>query len=309
MSTQSLAAFCAAAGASVLLGQWDTEKNAPLTPDDVTYGSHKKVWWTCEKGHSWSAAVRSRTGARPCGCPVCAGRAVMRGANDLPTLRPDLAREWDAEKNAPLTPEQFTAGAEQRVWWKCEKGHSWRAAVRSRARENTGCPYCAGQKTLAGFNDLATLRPNLVAEWDAEKNGTLTPEDVTPSSNRRVWWICRRGHSYCVTVERRGLRGEGCPYCAGRRVLAGFNDLATKKPLVAAQWHPTLNGELTPQQVTAGCHRRVWWQCPEGHVWRAVVHSRTGAHPCGCPVCAGKTGTKRARRYEAIIENSAACRF
>ena len=59
-------------------------------------------------------------------------------------------------------------------------------------------------------------------------------------------------------------------------VQKGFNDLAAKAPDVAAQWHPTLNGNLTPEMVTPGSHRRVWWQCPLGHTWKAFVYSRTG---------------------------------
>ena len=89
------------------------------------------------------------------------------------------------------------------------------------------------------------------------------------------------------------MRGSGCPYCAGRRALPGFNDLATVCPDIAAQWHPTLNGGLTPEMVTAGSRKKVWWQCPEGHVWRAVIYARAGEQRSGCPVCAG---TARRRR-------------
>ena len=81
--------------------------------------------------------------------------------------------------------------------------------------------------------------------------------------------------------------GAGCPYCAGKRVLAGFNDLATLCPEIAAQWDPSLNGALTPEMVMPGSHQKVWWRCPEGHVWKAAVFSRTGKQKCGCPVCAG----------------------
>lgn len=61
-------------GAEKLLAEWDTEKNAPLTPDDIHKGSHKKVWWRCGDGHIWKAAIFSRTGRQKCGCPICAGK-------------------------------------------------------------------------------------------------------------------------------------------------------------------------------------------------------------------------------------------
>ena len=87
-------------------------------------------------------------------------------------------------------------------------------------------------------------------------------------------------------------RGDGCPYCANRKVLPGFNDLATAAPLVAKQWHESLNGALTPEMVTAGSHKKAWWRCSYGHVWKAAIYSRAGVQQCGCPVCAGKTRRK-----------------
>ena len=89
------------------------------------------------------------------------------------------------------------------------------------------------------------------------------------------------------------MRSHGCPYCAGKKVLAGFNDLAAACPEIAAEWDAEKNGTLTPEMVTLGSHRRVWWRCPLGYVWKAVVYSRAGGRRCGCPYCAGK-----ARRAE-----------
>ena len=125
----------------------------------------------------------------------------------------------------------------------------------------------------------------------------MTPEQVTPYSNRRVWWRCAQGHEWRAPVGGRTKAGSDCPYCTNRKVLAGFNDLATLEPDIAAQWHPTLNGAMTPDMVTLGSHQRVWWQCAEGHVWNAVVYSRTGPQKCGCPVCAGRISGKRLEQY------------
>ena len=124
----------------------------------------------------------------------------------------------------------------------------------------------------------------------------MTPETVSPYSNRKAWWVCALDHRWQAAVSARA-GGSDCPYCAGRKVLAGFNDLATKDPTVAAEWDPTLNGGLTPQMVTAGSHKKVWWRCSENHVWKAVVYARTGAKHCGCPVCAGKVSRRNQVRY------------
>ena len=273
-----------------LAAQWDPEKNAPLTPDQVSYGTHRIVWWRCEKGHSYRAAVKSRS--RGTGCPYCAGRAVLAEENSLAACRPELAAQWDTEKNAPFLPSQVTAGSDKRVWWKCSRGHSWKASVSSRTHGNCGCPVCAGRTILPGFNDLQTVFPELAAQWDPDRNDALA-NTVSPYSNRRVWWKCSLGHSYLATVASRTQRDSGCPYCANRRVLPGFNDLAAVAPTVAMQWHPSRNGALTPQMVTPGSTRKVWWQCETGHEWRAVIYSRTGRQHCGCPYCAAhSTGRK-----------------
>lgn len=287
-----------------LAGEWSYDKNGALTPDQVSKGSRRRVWWRCEKGHEWRATVKSRSGGS--GCPICANKVIAIGENDLATTHPELARQWDGDKNGALTPVQVLSGSCKKVWWRCEKGHSWQAAISSRAR-GSGCPVCAGKTVVPDENDLASAFPDIAAQWHPTKNGKLTPQACTPASNRRVWWICPLGHEYQAAIGARSVNGSDCPYCAGKKVLKGFNDLATLEPKVAAQWHPTLNGNLTPEMVTVGSARKVWWQCAEGHVWKALIYSRTGAGKCGCPACAGKVKKSRQVRYvaaEASAQNS-----
>ena len=265
--------------------QWDVEKNAPLTPEQVTCGSRKKVWWRCTNGHSWQAVVKSRS--QGAGCPVCANRMIIVGLNDWPSRFPAVAAQWDAGKNG-CTPEQVRADDRKRYWWLCGKEHSWQATIRSRINttHQNGCPYCAGKRVQLSENDLQTLRPDIAAEWDAEKNAPLKPSDVTPGSNKRVFWRCRLGHSYQSRIGDRTVNGHGCPYCTGRKVLPGFNDLKTFCPQVAEEWHPILNGALQPTDVTRASHRKIWWLCHRGHEWNAMISSRTSARPSGCPYCA-----------------------
>ena len=280
-----------------LAAQWHPSKNLPLTPQQVLPGSHRTVWWVCEHGHTWKAQIKSRV--EGCGCPVCTSREILPGENDLASVFPELAKQWHPSRNGTLRPEQVVPGTHRKVWWRCEKGHEWQASVASRASGGSGCPVCSGKQVLPGDNDLASIVPGIAAQWHPEKNGPLIPSQVTVSSNRKVWWRCEKGHTYAATISARVFRGSGCPYCAGRKVLQGFNDLATVEPKIAAQWHPTLNGTLTPAQVTCGSKKKVWWQCQEGHVWKAVIYSRTGAQKCGCPVCAGRFKTRK--RYTSIL--------
>lgn len=282
---KDLLSRCIAEGNRKLLSEWDAVKNVGLVPEAISAGSHQKVWWRCDAGHSWQAEIRSRAGGSK--CPYCTGRVLWVGDNDLATVNPTLAAQWDMEKNGRSKPTEVLAGSEKYVWWKCENGHSWRASILSRNR-GAGCPICSGKTAMPGENDLPTLFPDLAAEWDAERNGALKPCNVTPYSNKKVWWRCALGHEWQAVIASRAVERSACPYCTGRRVLAGFNDLATRCPELAAQWDDSRNGALTPQMVTPGSHKRIWWKCSEGHIWKAVVYSRTGNDKCGCPVCAGR---------------------
>lgn len=225
-----------------LRSQWVTELNLPLEPEFVTPGSHRMVWWRCSKGHLWKASVKSRSCG--CSCPVCANRAVLPGQNDLASTHPEIAAQWDIEHNGELTPQDVVAGSHKRVWWRCEHGHEWLAAIYSRTTSGTGCPVCTGKRVLPGVNDLLSQFPELSLEWDYELNGELTPQKVSTASNRRVWWRCSLGHEWQAIVASRARMGTGCPYCAGRKVLEGFNDLASRFPKLAEQWASELNGGL-----------------------------------------------------------------
>ena len=275
--------FCIKNGKQALLSQWSS-RNAPLTAQSVGHASRKRVWWQCEHGHTWLSAVRNRTAGY--GCPVCAGKIAEAGENTLADRFPALSQEWDLEKNAPLRPEDVLPGSTRRVWWRCEKGHSWKTRISTRTSAGSGCPVCAGKTVVPGETDLLTRFPTLAAQWDYDKNADVRPDELCAFSNRRVWWRCEKGHSYLAAVSARVRTNSGCPYCAGRKVLPGFNDLATKKPLVAAQWDYDLNGDLTPQMLSAGSRNKVWWHCSQGHRWRAAIYARTGAKGTECPVCA-----------------------
>lgn len=88
---------------------------------------------------------------------------------------------------------------------------------------------------------------------------------------------CTRGHLY---IEVRTAAEDDvetpCPTCTGVHVERGVNDLATVSPLIGAQLHPTLNGDLTAADITARSHTLVWWMCQEkGHPFRAMPFNRT----------------------------------
>ena len=484
-----------------LLERWDYKKNIIL-PSQIHYNSTKKVWWICEKGHSYEMSVANRA-KHPDACPVCSGRIVLKGFNDLQTINPKLAKEWHPVKNGKTTPSDITAYSNKKFWWRCEHGHEWQSNCSNRMKGRK-CPVCSNRKVMPNVNDFATwCRKNnkeyLLDEWDYDKN-IISPNKIAPFSEKRVWWKCKIGHSYSATLHnkssglhcpvcnkgrqtsfvekciffyckkyfpdtlsnvrlpelkgreldiyipskkiaieydgkvfhnkdtnkkrdkekyilckknkitlcrvlesdleqdknadvifvtedsynhnkynkdiikiliylnvkkeditvdidkdtvaiyelvsdsqinktfeewclenqkedllkqwdyskngcftpknvpygsgkkfhficehghkwqstliKRTKMGRNCPYCAGRKVWYGYNDLGSQNPELAKQWHPTKNGDLKPTDITFGSNKKVWWQCEKGHEWQAAVVNRNNG--TGCPYCAGK---------------------
>ena len=165
---------------------------------------------------------------------------------------PEVAAQWHPTKNGTLTPDHVTARSHKKVWWRCDRGpdHEWQRRVKSRVAGN-GCPMCDG-KSVSVTNSLASLHPDIAAQWHPTKNGDLTPDRVVAGSDKKAWWICDKGpdHEWPATSNTR-TAGHGCPMCAGKRPSV-TNSLAALYPAIAAQWHPTKNGDLTPDQVVAG---------------------------------------------------------
>lgn len=263
-----------------LISEW-SEKNLPLTPDKITFGSNKRVWWKGACGHEWETSVKARSKGEK--CPICSGARVIEGINDLATLKPLLAQEW-SEKNE-LKPTEVSVASHKKVIWKCKHGHEWEASVKSRTVNGTGCPYCSHNKVLAGFNDLASQYPDIAAEW-SDRNLPLLPTMVTSFANSKAWWKCRDcGNEWHTLISTRS-GGSRCPYCSGYTLLKGFNDLATTHPELAAEWSER-NYPLMPDEVNAKSRRNVWWKCNIcGNEWKSVINARVKGTVC--PVCADR---------------------
>lgn len=265
---------------SFLIQEW-SDKNLPLTPAQITYGSNKCVWWKGACGHEWLASPKSRTSGE--GCPYCAGKRVLIGYNDLASLYPDLALEW-SPRNKELSSEEVTAGSHKKVWWHGKCGHEWQAVIKNRV-QGAGCPYCSSNRILPGFNDLAAVYPKIAAEW-SERNLPLKPTEVAPFANRKVWWRCRACGNEWETLISIRSGGSTCPYCSGIRFLSGFNDLGTTHPDLAEEWAER-NRDLRPQDVNELSRKNVWWRCKTcGHEWQSVIYTRTSGGRC--PVCEGR---------------------
>jgi hypothetical protein len=209
--------------------------------------------------------------------------AKLTNTHNLAVVKPGIAKEWHPTKNGKMTPRDVTSFSSKKVWWRCSKGHEWQATVYNRSN-GSGCPYCSGFRTCKD-NCLKTVNPELAREWHPSRNGELTPKDVTPYSNKKVWWICNKGHEWQTAIYVRTGHSVKCPYCSGKK-LCSDNFLGTVNPELARQWHPIKNGKLTPQDVTGKSYKKVWWLCSKGHEWQTTIYARN-KRGYGCPYCSG----------------------
>ena len=136
---------------------------------------------------------------------------------------------------------------------------------------------------MSGINDLPTVKPELMEEWDYENNTEIDPTTVGRGSHEYVSWKCKIcGYRWTAQIYNRA-NGKGCPCCANRVVVPGTNDLATTDPELAAEWHPTLNS-LKPTEVTRGQSKKIYWICTKcGNVWQDTLNHRSRGR--GCSKC------------------------
>ena len=277
-----------------LAEDWDYDKNM-ITPQEVLPNSNKAYWWLCKNGHSWLATVSNRNKGK--GCPYCSNRRAWKGYNDLKTVNPKLASEWDYAKNK-IKPDDVLPGCnDSSIWWVCSLGHEWQDSPNHR-RSGRGCPYCAHHK-ISINQSLAKKYPDLLKEWDYSNN-QLNPEEIGCFSNKRVSWICAScGYHYRAVIANRTKNSSGCPVCSNLRIIKGRNDLATTHPILTSEWDFD-NNDLLPTEVGAGSGKSVFWKCMYNHSWRArIAHRAAGG---GCPVCSKylKTSLKEQEVYYYI---------
>ena len=310
--------------------EWDYDKNNQnhIYPDKITCGSNVKAYWKCHKCNgSYRMSIQKKT--NNAGCPYCSGHKVLQGFNDLMTTHHELIEsEWDWVKNDEqgLKPNELSKGSNRKASWLCEQyKHSYEMSVNHRTAGRQ-CPYCMNRKVLKGFNDLQSNYPDLInSEWDWTENDkkSLKPDMLTKNSAIKAYWKCNKTkheHSYEMRIVDK-THGQSCPYCAGRKALAGFNDLETLYPDLAKEWYQPMNGNVTPSMITKGVNMiriqnpenpyetikvKPAWKCSKcGYIWRTTVTNRTlSKNSTGCPSCWRHTHkSKQEDEVADFIEN------
>ena len=278
---------------------WDYEKNE-VTPDKVLPFTNKRYYWKCEKGHIYLASPNGRCNkVKHAGCSICSGRQVLKGYNDIATIRPNLVKDWDFKKNTKK-PTDYTIASNEKVWWICPKGHSYMAVIYSRTRleKGTGCPICTGKKVLEGFNDFKSQRPDLLCDWDYNKNekNKIYPDKVHVTSMKSAWWKCHVcGYEWKATLYARCGKNQGCNVCSsligGQKHIDGLikqqGSLEDNCPELLKEWDYERN-IIKPNMVTTGSHKRAFWICSKcGHKWSTEIRVRANRKN-GCPKCSKK---------------------
>lgn len=187
--------------------EWDYNKNGKIKPEFVSYCSQKKYYWICPNMHSYACSPKNRVEGR--GCQICSGIRYVKNVNDLKTKYPNLVKYWDYDLN-DVDPSDIKFSDSNEHWWKCDKGHSYKTTIKTMLKYNE-CLGCLKnvKMLIKGVNDLATLNPALINEWDYENNDK-TPDCYTLNSNKEVWWKCRVcGYSYKSQINQK----KHCPNC------------------------------------------------------------------------------------------------
>jgi len=275
--------------------QWHPTLNGNVKPSDVSVGSGINAYWICPNNpeHIWKTRINSRAKGR--GCPYCAGkRKLGYKYRTLAEAYPEIAVEWHPTKNE-TSPEKVSERSSKKVWWRCKNNpeHEWLMTIYSRTANQVPCPYCAGHK-LTKENSFGAKYPELVKQWHPKKNKPLTPYDFFPNSKQKVWWRCVDfpEHEWQTQIRTRTESNGECPICV-RKSPVKLLPLSEYNPELAKEWHLLKNGNLTPDQFSAGSGKKVWWRCKNNpqHEWQSTINNRATKGK-GCPYCVGTKAGK-----------------
>ncbi|AYV77267.1 MAG: hypothetical protein Barrevirus25_10, partial [Barrevirus sp.] len=166
-------------------------------------------------------------------------------------------------------------------------------------KKPNGCPFCSGRQ-VCYHNSLACLKPDLIEQWDYDKNEGIDPRTLSVSSNKMVAWTCPNTcsddckHEWSTRIKARtGLTTlTGCPYCAkSGLVCCHRKSLKYLYPELMKQWHKKKNKGIDPSKLKQSSNISVHWLCTEAvcgcpHEWECQISQRTSINdPTGCPGC------------------------
>ncbi|NUU06187.1 zinc-ribbon domain-containing protein [Leifsonia sp. C5G2] len=237
----------------------------------------------CSNGHLMRytyATERKGTNGKMPTCQICRGWIVIAGVNDIATTDPEIAAELDPHLNGGLTAQHISANSKQTYIWRCPaKNHPYPATASNRTKANSKCPVCLNRLIVAGINDLATTHPEVAAEFHPSELSRTSPTNLSSNSEMLIDFLCANEHTYRARIYDR-VRAAGCPECVRNANAASKKNLVATHPAVAAEWHPSANGDLRPEHFTHGSNEEVFWLCPKGHDYEQRIDRRAAGYQC-----------------------------
>lgn len=217
---RSLYEYCRLNQKQYLLDEWDDGRNLPLTPQTITYGSKRAAWWRCANGHTWRAVLYTRTGGR--------ALSLLHGAKGAARLQRSgvgppgagaavgttrKTRRSSRRISAPEAGDPSGGGAKRGTAGGRSSGPARRAAAARSVPEDSSCPAkTTSRRSVRSLQSSGTLR----------ETGISARRDVLPGTEKKVWWICERGHHWRAAISMRTRSLSSCPVCAGEAGPAGL---------------------------------------------------------------------------------------
>lgn len=250
--SNDLATWCQLNNRLDLLAEWDSSNE--ILPDQISYGSHKKVKWVCKNGHHYEKDIHSR--CQGTGCSKCSGMAFEH-KNKLFKEYPSLIHELDLEKNTLEAVKNTTCGSTRIIFWKCEQGHRYEMSANNKIKSK-GCPYCNNKRVIVGENDLETWckqngRTQILDDWNSDKNA-VSPRELTYGSNKKVWFKCHIcGYEWQTVIASRTRQHTDCRMCS-RRISSSFPEQCVYFYILKA-FPDAINGD---RSVLEGRELDIW---------------------------------------------------
>lgn len=184
-------------------------------------------------------------------------------------------------KNNKLNSKQVSYSSDKKFLFICDKNHEYEKSL-TNAIKGSGCPYCCGSKILIGFNDLWTTHPEICRYLVDYNDGYI----ISKGTHCKTNWKCLVGHQYKQSVVNKISHNQGCPYCSGKKVLIGFNDMWTTNKDICEELLEKEDG----YKYTQGSGKKVKWKCKKcNNIWVSKICNRT-INKRGCPKCTKSKG-------------------
>lgn len=280
MSTSHLKNYvCNYKNNKIFIQQWDIDKNG-CTIQEYSASKKNKVWWNCDKYHSYSASIHSRENGT--GCPYCSGNKILIGYNDPETLYPELAKYYHDNNTIPL--KNLTSTSKKKTLWNCpvcsytfeNPTYSVIKAYKEQ-KQSLRCPICSGRKVIPGINDFQTLHQDKIKYWDFTKNEKL-PSEVRPQSRYKAWWICEKNHSYQLMMMSFMQFSNPCPVCKKEEKESNL----IKNSQIKDKYHQWYNDEGDIYNKSINDRKSYTWKCPKkSHVFKKSIKNMEFI----CPIC------------------------